>query len=133
MNNNSQANAMPLALSRGTLGHVFLGGCLLFGSAAQLILKFATLQMSAHPDAWLSYSWILCGLGIYAVGTCFWALCLGYLDLSYAYPFTGLTYVLVLGISWLLFHESMSWQRVVGVLLICAGVALIPARTRRHL
>jgi multidrug transporter EmrE-like cation transporter len=130
MNNNSQANAMPLALSRNTLGHVFLAGCLFFGSAAQLILKFATLQMSAQPDAWLSFSWILCGLGIYAVGTCFWALCLGYLDLSYAYPFTGLTYVLVLGISWLLFHESMSWQRVVGVLLICAGVGLIP-QTRR--
>ena len=133
MSQNSQGNSALLVLPRWTLGHIFLGGCLLFGSAAQLILKFASLQMSVYPDAWLSYSWILCGLGIYAVGTCFWALCLGYLDLSYAYPFTGLTYVLVLVISWFLFHESMSWQRVVGVLLICAGVALIPARTRRDL
>jgi multidrug transporter EmrE-like cation transporter len=133
MNNNLQSTAMPLALSRSTLGHIFLGGCLFFGSAAQLMLKYATLLMSDQPNAWVSFTWILCGLGIYAIGTCFWAVSLGYLDLSYAYPFTGLTYVLVLGTSWLLFNESMSWERVVGVLFICAGVGLIPARTRRGL
>lgn len=132
MRENVQVYSASLPFPRWTVGHVFLGACLCFGSAAQLLLKFAMLEMSAHPGAWLPYAWVLCGLGVYAVGTCFWMLCLGYLDLSYAYPFTGLTYVLVLCISWLLFQESLSWQRVIGVFLICTGVALIPAGARRH-
>jgi hypothetical protein len=81
------------------LGHAFPAACLLFGVSAQLLLKFATLQLHRQPDAWSSYFWILCGLAVYALGTGFWVLSLAYLDLSYAYPFTGLTYVLVLGAS----------------------------------
>jgi drug/metabolite transporter (DMT)-like permease len=119
-------------ISRHVLGHLLLVACLLFGVIAQLLLKFAILQVQIQPEAWLPYVWILSGLGVYALGTGFWVLCLGYLDLSYAYPFTGLTYVLVLGASWFLFEDAVSWQRLGGVLAICAGVALIPAGRQKH-
>jgi multidrug transporter EmrE-like cation transporter len=132
LNNSSQSSAIPLVISPTILGHIFLGACLFFGSSAQLTLKFAMLQISAHPNDWVSYTWIICGLVVYTLGTGFWMLSLGYLDLSYAYPFTGLTYALVLGVSWGIFHENISWQRIFGVLLICAGVALIPGGTRRE-
>jgi drug/metabolite transporter (DMT)-like permease len=117
-------------VSRRILGHVFLAACLFFGTSAHLLLKFATLQVQAQPDGWLSYLWILAGLAVYAVGTGFWMLCLGYLDLSYAYPFTGLTYVVILCASWFLFEDKMSWQRIVGVLVVCLGVALLPVGSR---
>jgi drug/metabolite transporter (DMT)-like permease len=119
--------------SRHAQGHVFLACCLLFGVGAQLLLKFATLQIHGQSVTWHSYFWILCGLGVYALGTGFWVLCLAYLDLSYAYPFTGLTYVFVLGASWWLFDESVSVQRLMGVLAICLGVAMIPAGVRKSL
>jgi multidrug transporter EmrE-like cation transporter len=126
-----QAHMTRLPISRRSLGHAFLAACLFFGVNAQLLLKFATLQSSVQPNAPLAYAWILCGLAVYALGTACWVLCLSYLDLSYAYPFTGLTYVLVVAASWLLFDESVSLQRFVGVLAICLGVALIPAGLRR--
>jgi drug/metabolite transporter (DMT)-like permease len=88
--------------------------------------------VQAYPEAWLSYGWVGLGLGVYAVGTGFWMLCLGYLDLSYAYPFNGLTYVFVLGASWFLFNDEVSWLRLAGVVLVCLGVALIPERARRE-
>jgi multidrug transporter EmrE-like cation transporter len=119
------------ARSHHVQGHVLLALCLLFGVSAQLLLKFATLQSHAEPVLWHAYLWGLCGLGVYALGTGFWVLCLAYLDLSYAYPFTGLTYVFVLGASWVLFDESVSVQRLIGVLAICLGVALIPAGARK--
>jgi drug/metabolite transporter (DMT)-like permease len=126
----SQADTASPPISRKSLGHVFLAACLLLGMSAQVLLKFATLQMQVPSDTWLSYIWIIGGLGVYALGTGFWVLCLRYLDLSYAYPFTGLTYVFVLGASWLLFDESMSLHRLLGVLAICLGVALIPGEWR---
>ena len=127
-----QTHMTRLPISRRSLGHVFLAACLLFGVSAQLLLKFATIQLHLLPGAWSSYFWIVCGLAVYALGTGFWVLCLAYLDLSYAYPFTGLTYVLVLGASWMLFDESASWQRFGGILAICLGVALIPTGLRRN-
>lgn len=128
----SQTDTTTLTLSREALGHTFLAACLFFGTGAQLLLKFATLQVHTQPDSWFSYFWIVYGLGVYTVGTGFWMLCLGYLDLSYAYPFTGLTYVLVLGGSWFLFDERVTLQRIVGVFVICLGVTLIPERSRRN-
>ena len=129
----SQTGVRLPVLSRRTLGHAFLAACLFFGVSAQLLLKFATLEVQAYPQAWLPYVWILAGLGVYAVGTGFWMLCLGYLELSYAYPFTGLTYVLVFGASWWLFHDAVSWQRVAGILLVCLGVGLIVQKARGNL
>jgi drug/metabolite transporter (DMT)-like permease len=125
----SHSDITRVSLSGKALGHAFLAACLFFGVTAQLLLKFAVMQINARPDTWRSYAWVLCGLAVYGVGTAFWMLCLIHLDLSYAYPFTGLTYVLMLGISWLLFDDKISSQRLLGVLLICLGVALIPARS----
>lgn len=118
--------------SRRALGHYFLAANLLFAVSGQLLLKFSMNELQAHPDALLSYFWILCGLGVYAVGIGAWMLCLSYLDLSYAYPFTGLNYVVILGASWFLFGEILSLQRLTGVTVICLGVALIPSSLRRE-
>jgi multidrug transporter EmrE-like cation transporter len=126
----SQQTRSETLRSRRTLGHVFLAASVFFSVGAHLLLKFAMLQVGAHPNAWLSYLWVVFGLAVYAVGTGFWMLCLGCLDLSYAYPFTGLSYVLVLAASWLLFDDLVGPARIAGVFLICLGVALIPANSR---
>jgi multidrug transporter EmrE-like cation transporter len=54
--------------------------------------------------------------------------CLSRLPLSYAYPYTGLNYVLILLGSSLLFHDIPSPNRLAGVALILAGTLLMPAR-----
>ena len=126
----SQAFRSETLRSRRALGHAFLAASIVFGVGAQLLLKFAVMHVSARPDAWVSYLWVICGLAVYSVGTGFWMLCLSFLDLSYAYPLTGISYVLVLAASWLLFADSVGAARIAGVFLICLGVALIPANSR---
>jgi drug/metabolite transporter (DMT)-like permease len=71
---------------------------------------------------------IVGGLAIYVLGTLFWLVALSRLDLSYAYPFASLNYVLVLLASWLVLGELPSATRLAGVALICLGVCAI-ART----
>lgn len=127
----AQVELPELLFSRWALGHYALAASLLFGVSGQILLKFAMDVVRAHPEVWFSYYWLLGGLGVYTVGVGSWMLCLSYLDLSYAYPFTGLNYVMVLAASWLLFGENLSMQRIVGVLVICLGVTLIPSGAGR--
>ena len=45
-------------------------------------------------------------------------------QLSHAYPFMALNFVIVLGLSAWLFHEPMSLTRLAGVALICIGTVI---------
>lgn len=47
------------------------------------------------------------------------------MDLSYAYPFASLSYVVMLAAAWLLFKENVSLMRILGTLVVAAGVLII--------
>jgi multidrug transporter EmrE-like cation transporter len=53
-----------------------------------------------------------------------WMLAISKLELSHAYPFVSLSFVLVLLLSALFFGEPLSLEKVLGVALIIAGVAV---------
>lgn len=119
------------------LAYIVLSGAL--GVAGQLILKQAVAGLVVSPEALLNVvlayalnPLVSLGLAIYLSGTFFWLLALSRVDLSYAYPFASLNYVLVLISSWWLLGEQPSPMRVGGVLVICVGVWSIsrtPARS----
>ena len=46
-------------------------------------------------------------------------------DLSYAYPFASLSYVVMLAAAWLLFKEDLSPMRLAGTGVVFLGVLLI--------
>ncbi len=54
-----------------------------------------------------------------------WIYVLGNADLSFAQPFTALSYVVVSGCAVVFFHEQLSVPRVLGIAAILAGVALV--------
>lgn len=72
--------------------------------------------------------WIIMGLGAYGISTIFWIISLSKFDLSVAYPFLSLGYILVLIVSVFLFKENINELRVLGVVLIMVGVVLISQR-----
>ena len=51
-----------------------------------------------------------------------WLAALTKFELSYAYPFMSLAFVLVLILSALLFHETVTAAKVLGLLLVTAGI-----------
>ena len=69
--------------------------------------------------------YVIIGLGIYGLGTFFWLAALSRVDLSYAYPFASLSYLLMLIASWGLFHEQITLLRLIGTFVVCIGVLLI--------
>lgn len=87
-----------------------------------------TLSLAGLPGFLLRLGtspWVVTGMGLYLGGSLFWLTALSRIDLSLAYPFAGLNYVLILLASHLLFGEALSPLRVAGVLLIALGVSLI--------
>jgi drug/metabolite transporter (DMT)-like permease len=54
-----------------------------------------------------------------------WMLTLGRLDLTYAFPFTGITFLLILLAGALMFGEHVSFGRVAGTLLVVAGLIIV--------
>lgn len=80
---------------------------------------FSTLwKMGTNP-------FVFWGLAIYLAGTVFWLAALSRVDLSYAYPFASISYVIMLVASWLLFNESITLNRIIGTFVIGIGVLLI--------
>lgn len=90
----SHAGPLPLDLSRKV---VFLAGLLL------------------DP-------WILTGILGAFFGGLAWMAAMTKLELSYAYPFISLSFVLVFMFSVYLFNETVTAPKVLGMLLIIAGI-----------
>jgi multidrug transporter EmrE-like cation transporter len=51
-----------------------------------------------------------------------WMIAMSKFDISYAYPFTTLGYVLILICSALIFHENIDIYKIIGILLIVSGI-----------
>ena len=76
------------------------------------------LQMGTNPS-------VIIGLIIYLGGTVFWLAALSRVDLSYAYPFASISFVIMLIAAWLMFDEKISLGRFLGTIVIGVGVLLI--------
>jgi len=68
---------------------------------------------------------VVVGLFIYVISVIFWLVALSRVDLSYAYPFASLSYVIMLIASWWIFDENISLMRLIGTIIIGIGVWLI--------
>ncbi len=105
------------------------------GAAGQVLLKkgmsdMGPLTISAGQIFNLIWRmatnpYVVIGLAVYMFGTLFWLVALSRVQLSFAYPFASLSYGLMLLASWQLFREDISLLRVVGTIVIVAGVLLI--------
>ena len=69
--------------------------------------------------------YILLGIGTYGISTIFWIISLSKYDLSFAYPFLSVGYILILIASYFIFKENITVLKVVGVLAIIIGLILI--------
>lgn len=107
----------------------------LVGALGQILLKKGMSSMGpltlstnqAIPILWkmATNPYVIVGLGIYVIGTIFWLTALSRVDLSYAYPFASLSYVVMLIASWWLLDENISLLRIIGSIVVILGVILI--------
>jgi len=68
---------------------------------------------------------VISGLFLYVVSAAIWLVVLSAVDLSFAYPFIGFTYVMVLVLSKFILKEDVNPIRWAGALIITIGVIVI--------
>ena len=73
---------------------------------------------------------VLLGLFLYGVGAAAWILVLSRVDLSFAYPFLALNFILITISSKVLISETIPLLRWIGVLIICAGILVVAVSGR---
>lgn len=68
---------------------------------------------------------VISGLFLYVISAAIWLVVLSAVDLSFAYPFIGLTYVMILILSRFILKEDVNLIRWAGALIITIGVIVI--------
>jgi drug/metabolite transporter (DMT)-like permease len=121
--------------SEMTLAILYILVSVVAGAVGQVLLKKGMASMgplTLSIDQLGNVLWrigtnpyVIVGLLIYVGGTVFWLTALSRVDLSYAYPFASLSYVVMLIASWQLFNENITVLRLLGTLIVCLGVFII--------
>ena len=65
------------------------------------------------------------GLALYLFGAILWLLVLAQIDVTQAYPFVGLGFLITMALGMMLLGESVSSARIAGTVLVATGVLLV--------
>lgn len=110
----------------------YVAGTVLFTVYGQLIVKWQVDEQGGLPattDDKLRFlgelftnPWVISALAAGALAAASWMLALTRFDLSIAYPFVSLSFVLVMIGSAIFFDEGITGLKVAGVMLILVGL-----------
>ena len=114
------------------MGYFYIFGTILFTVYGQLILKWRIVEYGTLPEAFsakviflfklLFDPFIFSGFFAAFIASFFWMAAMTKFDVSYAYPFMSGAFVLVFLLSVVLFQEAVTWQKILGLILIVAGI-----------
>lgn len=114
----------------------------LTNAAAQLMLKqgmmalgpisFAGVNPVLKILAIVFSPWIFFGLLTFVISMASHLFVLSKVDLSFAYPFLSLAYVVVAVFAYFVFREDLNALRIAGIAFICVGTVLIAQSGRGH-
>ena len=113
-------------------GYLYIALTLLLTIYGQLILKWRINSFGAFPEGrrdqliYLGKSlldpYVISSFAAAFLASLTWIAALTKFELSFAYPFMSLSFVFVLFLSYLLFNEPFTLNKLIGVVFIIAGL-----------
>jgi len=117
------------------MGFVYIGLTILFTVYGQVVIKWQVNLAGEFPPetidkVWfivrlLFTPWVISSFAAAFVASLAWMAAMTQFELSFAYPFMSLAYVVVLVLSVFLFAEAFTWQKLAGTLVIIAGLFIL--------
>lgn len=119
------------------MGYIYILLTILFTVYGQLIIKWRMGMKGQMPETdnfldkiWFLMNafldiWIISGLAAAFLASFCWAAVLTKFELSYAYPFTALSLVLVFLSGIFVFGEGINLYKIIGMFLIVAGILVL--------
>jgi drug/metabolite transporter (DMT)-like permease len=105
-------------------------------AAGEMLTKAGLDQLTRQLGEPFSFKWhilwrtftnwmVLLGFVLIFAAAVLWLVVISRVNLSLAYPILALGYVFTVFASWLILHEPLTWQKIVGSVVICLGVGLV--------
>lgn len=117
------------------IGYVGISLTIVFTIYSQLIIKWQVNNAGELPlDHFgklkfvfflLLNPWVMSAILATLGAGLSWMLAMSKFDLSYAYPFTSLIYILMMVASVIFFNESLTLNKMIGVFFIMIGIVII--------
>lgn len=114
------------------MGYMYIILTVIFTVYGQLILKWRMSAVGPMPDrlfmkivfliTQLTNIYIISGFAAAFIAALCWMAAMTKFELSYAYPFMGLNFVLVFLLSSVVFNEQINIYKIVGIALIVLGI-----------
>jgi multidrug transporter EmrE-like cation transporter len=116
------------------LEHLYIAGTIIFTVYGQLILKWRISGYGAFPpdlfDKFLFLVRVLCDpfvisgfVAAFFASLC-WMAAMTKFDLSYAYPFMSIPFVIILILSSFFFQEAITLPKLLGLGFIVVGITI---------
>jgi multidrug transporter EmrE-like cation transporter len=120
----------------GIVSHSYIALTIVFQVASQLIMKWRMSSIELDQGAsiqgkflfaigMLSDPFIIISIVLTLFSGLSWMLAMTKFDISYAYPFTALGFVIILASSHFLFGEEIVMTKIIGVSFIVLGIYII--------
>lgn len=117
------------------MGYLYILFTVLLTVYGQIVLKWRLNQLEDLPEIfidkllflikWVFDPYIFSSFFSAFLASLTWMAALKEFELSKAYPFMSLSFVFVLILSYWIFKETISVQRIVGSILIIVGILLV--------
>lgn len=117
------------------MNHLYIAATVLFALASQLIMRWQVGLAGEAPAAlWdkalfigrIFFSpWVILAFICTFLSGIAWMMTLTKFDLSYAYPFTSLNFVIMLICGALFFEEPFTMHKLIGTLLVVIGLIIV--------
>lgn len=114
--------------------YFYIFGTVFFTVYGQIIFKWSISRHGQLPDAFsdkitflfnlLLDPFVFSGFVSAFIAALFWMAAMTKVDVSFAYPFMSIAFVLVLLLAALLFDEPVTMHKVVGMVLIVSGIVV---------
>lgn len=115
--------------------HSYIFLTIFFTVYSQLVMRWQVAAAGQLPDdvsgkirfivAILLNPWVVTSIIATFFAGVSWMLAMTRFEVSYAFPFVSLNYVLILAASVLLFNESFTVTKFVGSLIVIVGIIVI--------
>jgi multidrug transporter EmrE-like cation transporter len=116
------------------MGYIYILGTVIFTVYGQLITKWQVTRFGDLPVGMVDKvafimrlvlnPWIISSLTAAFLAFVCWTMALSKFALSYAYPFTSLSFVLVSGLSAVFLSERITICKALGLILIMLGITI---------
>lgn len=117
------------------MDHIYIFATIIFACYGQLIMKWrSTLIGSSADGMWgklvflgkmLSDPFVMTGYVTTFLSVLAWMIALNKFELSYAYAFTTLTFIIVMLCGCLFFNEQINMYKIFGSVCIIIGILIV--------